>query len=144
MRDETPDEIVFAIDLRRGALDEERDALEHERAPVPHPLPPVPVRPIRTVALIVDDADPILRPIEPTRDVRMLDALGRLLRYSALLGISVTEVAERYGAAYEREVLGRLPRWAFRGSRRASTSTPRPSRDSSRSRCRRSRSGTCT
>ncbi|MGZ5969866.1 MAG: hypothetical protein ACXWP4_19475 [Polyangiales bacterium] len=119
MRDSNADELVFAIDLRRSAMDEAARELV-EDTETARELPEVPQKPIRHVALLVDESDmPVLLPIAPTRDVRFLDALARMLRYARLLGLGVLEVAERHGGAYERALAssGRLPTWAFSGIR---------------------------
>lgn len=108
------DEVVFAIDLRRDALGEVEHDLRAEK-PTARPLPAAPRRPIRWVALLLDDRDePMLLPIEPTRNVRFLDALARLVRVAVVMQLSVTEVARRYGAPYEQRLVshGRLPEWA--------------------------------
>ncbi len=82
------------------------------------------------VALLHDANDePLLLPIEPTRDPRLLDALGRLVRFAALTGERIPSVAVRYGAPYERALVfeRRLPRWAYEGiSRDQARALPRP------------------
>jgi hypothetical protein len=113
----TDDELVFAIDLTHEALREvgEELATAHDRSSE-RPLPPLPHRPIRQIALLLADRDePLLLPIAPTRDVRLLDALARLIRVAVVLGLRVSEIAQRYGTPYEQKLVSerRLPGWAL-------------------------------
>ena len=122
------DELVFVIDLRSAALGEVEHELQTANdVDVARPLPPRPHRPIRRVALLLDDPnEPLLLPIAPTRDERFLDALARLIRVASVLRLSVPEVARRYGAPYEQRLVssGRLPGWAAGSDVSAWTSHP--------------------
>lgn len=62
-------------------------------------------------------SEPLLLPIEPTRDRRLLDAIARLLRFAVEHEERIPAVAVRYGDAYERALAfeRRLPRWAYEG-----------------------------
>lgn len=111
--------LVFVIDLRDAAMQEiarEVDAAI-EGAFVPRVLPAPPEAPIAAVALLVGagEGEPFVLPIEPTTDVRWLDALARLVRFAVLRGATVEEVATQYGEEYERALVGggRLPGWAL-------------------------------
>lgn len=106
------DALVFVIDLRAAAMAEVAREVEAAKAGafVPRVLPDEPEAPIETVALLVDEGGPLLLPIAPSRDVRWMDALARLVRFAVLHRQSVTEVAARYGHAYERSMS--LPAWA--------------------------------
>lgn len=113
MRPDSDDDLAFVIDLRRAAMDEvaREVAAASSGAFVPRVLPSPPEGAIATVALLVDGADaPVLLPIAPTRDVRYLDALARLLRFAVLRGAPVREIARAYGTDYERSL--ELPRWS--------------------------------
>jgi len=105
------DRPVFVIDLRD--LEADRAALG---APAPRALPSVDEA-VRDVALLVEGADPILLPIAPTDDARLLDALARLVRFAVLRQRPVAEIAARYGGDYERDLVEarRLPAWALDG-----------------------------
>jgi hypothetical protein len=122
-----PNEPVFAVDLTKGELARCVEEIEEDTvAPTaPRRLPEPPERPIRWMALIYDEAeDPLLLPIEPTRDVCLLDALARLLRIAVLSGERISSVAINYGEELERTLAfeRRLPAWAYEGieARRAS------------------------
>lgn len=115
-----PEEPVFVIDLRAPVMREVAQEIEAASAGafVPRVMPPPPERDLRCVALIVDGpGDPILLPIAPTRDVRLLDALARLVRFAVVREMPVRDVATRYGDAYERGLVERreLPAWAIDG-----------------------------
>ncbi len=105
------DRPVFVIDLRD--LEADRAALG---APAPRALPSMDEA-VRDVALLVEGADPILLPIAPTDDARLLDALARLVRFAVLRQRPVAEIAARYGGDYERQLVreSRLPGWALDG-----------------------------
>lgn len=106
------DGLVFVIDLRAAAMDEVAREVDAALAGafVPRVLPEIPTEPIGCVALLVDDGDPVALPIEPTDDVRWLDALARLVRFAVLRGETVSAIAKRYGGPYERAMS--LPGWA--------------------------------
>jgi len=73
---------------------------------------------IELVAIIHDASEtPLLLPIEPTRDRRLLDAIARLVRFAVAHGESIPAMAIRYGDEYERTLAfeRRLPRWAYEG-----------------------------
>jgi hypothetical protein len=111
------DEPVFVIDLRGSTMREVRREVAAARAGafVPRLLPAPPDEPVRLVALLVDGrAEPVLLPITPTRDIALLDALARLVRFAVLEGLRPAEVARRYGGPLERSLAddGRLPAWA--------------------------------
>jgi len=115
-----PEELVYVIDLTTHELD--RTAHEIDGGgpdPASRPsLPPEPPAPIGLVALLIDGWDePLILPIEPTRDVRFLDALARLLRIAVLAGERVPSVAVNYGEEYERSLAfsRKLPDWVYSG-----------------------------
>lgn len=73
---------------------------------------------IDVVALLHDGSDaPLLLPIEPTRDRRLLDAIARLMRFAVERGERIPGAAIRYGSEYERTLAfeRRLPAWAYDG-----------------------------
>jgi hypothetical protein len=73
---------------------------------------------IELVAILHHESEaPLLLPIEPTRDRRLLDAIARLLRFAVARGERIPAVAIRYGDGYERALAfeRRLPRWAYEG-----------------------------
>lgn len=110
------DGLVLVIDLRSEAMSEVGREVDAAIAGafVPRVLPAAPAEPIARVALLVDGGgDPVVLPIEPTDDVRWLDALARLVRFAVLRGETATEVAQRYGSGYERALS--LPGWARGG-----------------------------
>ncbi len=115
-----PDEPVFVVDLTPEELD--RTAAEIRRGgDAPRPgriLPEPPDRPIEWLALVTGaEEDPLLLPLEPTRDVVLLDALARLIRIAVLSGERIPAVAINYGDRLERILAfeRRLPRWAYEG-----------------------------
>jgi hypothetical protein len=76
---------------------------------------------IELVAVLHDELDaPLLLPIAPTLDLRLLDAIARLLRFAVEHGERIPAVAVRYGSEYERALAfeKRLPRWAYEGTDR--------------------------
>jgi hypothetical protein len=115
MPSEHDDAPVFVIDLthaeRARTAREVRAAMGGEF--VPRVLPQPPDEPVRWVALLLDAGEPVLLPIAPTRDVRLLDALARLVRFALLQELTGAEVAARHGEVYEQELLARgaLPGW---------------------------------
>jgi hypothetical protein len=120
-----PEEPVFVIDLTDEAMAEcERDvaAAAEEDAPRgperPLPAPPEGGEAITRVALLLEGEEaPLLLPVEPTRDMILLDALARLLRVAVLAGERVPSVAIEHGDALERRLAfeRRLPRWVYEG-----------------------------
>ena len=116
MRDS--DEPVFVVDLTEATMEACGEEIRRgAEAPSAPSLPEAPDEPIRTVALVVDDSDPVLLAIEPTRDVVLLDALARLLRIAVLSGERVPAVAVGYGDELERRLAfeRRLPAWVYDG-----------------------------
>ncbi|HJL20041.1 MAG TPA: hypothetical protein RMH99_30530 [Sandaracinaceae bacterium LLY-WYZ-13_1] len=111
---------VLVVDLRSEALGEDRRALGEDRA-APAPPPDAPLEASETVdrvALLHDgDDEPLLLPIEPTRDRAELDALARLIRFAVVRGERIPTVAHAYGGERERRLLfeRRLPGWALDG-----------------------------
>ena len=119
MSPRAPDELVFAIDLTDAGLAELSSVVSGAAEPrEPPPLPDPPAAPIRTVALLFEAGeDPLLLPVEPTRDVAALDALGRLLKVAVLSGRRLPAVAAEHGEELERRLAfeRRLPRWVYDG-----------------------------
>lgn len=119
---ETKQELVYVIDLtleerNRLAQQVDQDGKAIEESPKTELAQP-PERPIRYIALLTEaQEDPILLPIEPTKDVRYLDALARLLRIGDLAGETIPSVAINYGDVYERKLAfeRKLPDWAYSG-----------------------------
>lgn len=100
---------MWVVDLRTsrgaGAAQPIDDALD-------------PSETIELVAILHDESPaPLLLPIEPTRDRRLLDAIARLVRFAVARGERIPAVAIRYGDEYERALAfeRRLPRWAYEG-----------------------------
>jgi hypothetical protein len=124
------DDPVYVVDLTPEALQECRAELdqpldESSEGGIERELGPAPSRPIRAVALVLDrNADPLLVPVRPTRDVRMLDALARLLRVGMTTGTSVATLATEHGDAYIQRLYFRreLPGFVYEG-------LPRPARE---------------
>jgi hypothetical protein len=115
------DRPVLVVDLRKEALAADRAAIEGEPAPASPPDEPLAdEETIDTVAVLHDESEPLLLPIEPTRDRRYLDALARLFRFAVLRGERIPETAVRYGTEYERTLAfaRRLPAWAYDGIER--------------------------
>jgi len=103
------DPAVWVVDLRT--------ARDTDVAPTAdEPLEPSET--IELVAIIHDASEtPLLLPIEPTHDRRLLDAIARLVRFAVARGERIPAVAIRYGDEYERALAfeRRLPRWAYEG-----------------------------
>ncbi|MFK7987159.1 MAG: hypothetical protein AB8I08_14135 [Sandaracinaceae bacterium] len=104
---EEPDAPVFVIDLRPSTAVRARTVLDGHADEL--------VEPIAHVAITDHDGDIDVHAIEPTTDLRLLDALARLIRFADARGLSVMVAAERYGTEYERRLLfeRRLPAWAL-------------------------------
>lgn len=74
--------------------------------------------PIRAIALIFDrNADPVLLAIDPTEDLRMLDALARLMRFALLTERSIATLATEFGDVEMKRMFfaRRFPRFVYRG-----------------------------
>jgi hypothetical protein len=114
-----PEEMVFVVDLTTAEIDRVSQEIEAGGArPGPPPLPPAPASPVARLALLIDGWDePLLLPVEPTRDVAWLDAVARMLRIAVLAGERVPAVAVNYGDVPERALAfeRRLPEWAYLG-----------------------------
>jgi len=114
------EELVFVVDLTTAEIDrvsQEIDAGGPRPGSAP-PLPDEPPSPVAQIALLIDGWDePLLLPVEPTRDVVWLDALARMLRIAVLAGERVPAVAVGYGDVLERALAfeRRLPEWAYSG-----------------------------
>lgn len=116
--EERPEELLFVVDLTTAEIDRVSQEIDAGGRPEPPELPPVPPTPISRMALLIDGWDePLLLPIEPTRDVAWLDAVARLLHIAVLAGERVPAVAVNYGDVLERSLAfeRRLPRWAYSG-----------------------------
>lgn len=103
------DRPVWVVDLRTA-----RDT--GASPPMDEPLDPG--ESVELVAILHDGSPaPLLLPIEPTRDRRLLDAIARLVRFAVARGERIPAVAVRYGDEYERALAfeRRLPRWAYEG-----------------------------
>jgi len=115
------DEPVFAVDVTTSSMKRLRARLvdaDEERLELGSREPDDPDSPISTVAVLYDEQrDPLLLPVEPTRDGELLDAIGRLLKLAVLQGVSMTQVAQRLGGELERRLFfeRRLPSWAYDG-----------------------------
>jgi hypothetical protein len=141
------EELVFVVDLTTREI--ESLARDIERGG-PETSPRTarrdePSRPIRRLALLLDTwEEPLLLPVEPTRDAKLLDALARLLRIAVLAGERVPTVAIDYGEEYERTLAfeRRLPDWVYSGvdARTAARLPPRVRLVLGPTRARRSRS----
>jgi hypothetical protein len=110
--------LVYVVDLRARAIDEAARVSRDEPAGPPPSPPPSPASDVRAVALLLDGRnEPLVVDVPPTRDGRLLDALGRLLKIAVLAGERVPSVAVTYGEEYERTLVfeRRLPRWVFDG-----------------------------
>lgn len=100
---------VWVVDLRTHAGGTDEASAVTSLAPEEN---------VALVAVLHDElAEPLLLPIEPTRDLRRLDAIGRLFRFAVERGERIPAVAVRYGEPYERALAfeRRLPRWAYEG-----------------------------
>lgn len=116
------EELVYVVDLTTYELDRTADEVEGggggENPDSGAPLPQEPPTPIHQLAILIDGWEqPLVLPIEPTRDVVYLDALARLLRIAVLAGERVPAVAINYGEVYERSLAfeRRLPEWVYSG-----------------------------
>lgn len=125
---------ALVVDLRARALARDRAALEEreEAPPLPTDEPLEAHEVVAWIAVLHDASDePLLLPIEPTRDRRRLDAVARLLRFAVMRGERMPEVAVRYGEEYERRLAfeRRLPAWAYDGvDPRVARALPEPLR----------------
>ena len=100
------DDPVYVVDLTEAALAACRAAFDDANLGTdpafegtdPNPQRGPKKRPIRAVAFLTEaDADPVLVPITPTRDVMALDAMARLVRAAVVTGVPVAELATRHG-----------------------------------------------
>lgn len=115
---EAREELVFVVDLTTDEIERIADGIDDDSPTEPKTLPPTPPEPIGTVALLLDGwEEPLLLPVEPTRDVERLDALARLLRIAVLAGERVPTVAVEYGDELERTLIfeRKLPGWVYDG-----------------------------
>ncbi len=114
---------VFVIDLTSDTMRScarelgGAEADSEERLGEPSPPSP-PGQPVRAVALVFAwENDPILLPIRPTVDMRMLDAAARLIRTALLTGQTVAAVATELGDVEVKRLYfsRRLPRFIYEG-----------------------------
>ena len=114
-----PDEPVFVVDLTPREMARCAAEMQDSEEALPErELPDPPERPIRWLALLLEGRDePLCLPVEPTRDVQLLDALGRILRIAVLSGERMPNVAIKYGEEAERKLAfeKHLPSWAYMG-----------------------------
>jgi len=120
------DDPVYVIELTAAALEACRRDLLGVRsegdadggAAAGRTLEPPPARPVRALALIfAADEDPLLLPIEPTRDMAALDAAARLIRAAAVTGRPLAELATDCGDLQLQRLYfaRRLPRLIYQG-----------------------------
>lgn len=114
------EEPIFVVDLTDGEMERCASAVaQADRGwGSDRRLPDPPSRPIRWLALVIEGRDdPVLLPLEPTRDVEFLDALARIIRIAVLAGERIPTVAIEYGTELERSLAFErcLPSWAYDG-----------------------------
>lgn len=112
------DDPVFVVDLTPAALEQTRRAFERiDEEPGPaRAAPSAPERLIRAVALVFDwEADPVLVPVEPTRDTVALDATARLLRAALVTGARVADLASCEPDLLALHAGRRLPAFVYEG-----------------------------
>lgn len=116
------DDPVFVIELTPAALERcRRELAGEEEVPAGESssttIKALPERPVRAVALLLEEGDPLLLSIPPTRDMESLDAAARLVRAAVVTGRSIAELATDFGDTRLRELYfrRRLPGFIYEG-----------------------------
>ena len=113
------DDPIFVIDLSDETMQKAREALDEDVPMVPaSELSEQADRHLRAVALVFDwSDDPVLLAMEPTNDLKMLDALARLMRFALLTGHSIARLVTEHGDDEMKRMFfaRRFPRFVYRG-----------------------------
>jgi hypothetical protein len=118
-----PHDPVFVIDLtadtmRSCARDFGGGAPDSEEGAGGGAPPDSPRHPVRAIALVFAwEEDPVLLPLRPSVDARILDATARLIRTALLTGQTVAGVATELGDETVRRLYfsRKLPRFIYEG-----------------------------